>query len=65
MSADIETVQTVNPDRWEELGDFVTALFEWGCEDPNDIADEVKRFLVSDDGLWRYRDLEQQPIGRA
>lgn len=44
------------PDRAAELGDFISALFEWGSDDPHDQADHIRKFLVGDLGLEAYRD---------
>lgn len=43
-------------DRVAELGDFISALQDWGCEDPHEMADAIRDFLHSTDGLREYLD---------
>ncbi len=48
--------ELVRPERLGELGDFITALFEWGTDDPHDQAEEIVQFLASPVGLESYRE---------
>jgi len=52
-----EDVAQVRKDRLAELGHFIAALFEWGAEDPREVADEVRKFLASPIGLEAYREV--------
>ena len=45
----------IHAERLAELGDFITALFEWGCKDPHDQAAHITRFLRSGAGLEAYQ----------
>ncbi len=42
-------------DRVAELGDFLDALMnEWNCRDPEMMAEEIRRFMASAEGLESY-----------
>lgn len=47
-------MKPVLTDRVAELGDFISALQEWGCEDPHAMADHIRDFLHSTEGLRTY-----------
>lgn len=49
-------MKPVLSDRVAELGDFISALQEWGCEDPQQMADHIRDFLHSQEGLHAYLD---------
>lgn len=53
-------MKPVLSDRVAELGDFIAALQEWGCEDPHAMADHIRDFLHSSEGLQAY--LERPPL---
>lgn len=51
-----------SPERLAELPDFMVALSEWGCEDPNEQAAAITDFLNSLVGMRDYLD---SPEARA
>jgi len=53
-----KTALTLTPmaERLAELPDFMVALSEWGCEDPNEQAKAITDFLNSLVGLKQYLD---------
>lgn len=51
-------------ERIAELPDFMAALSEWGCEDPNEQADSITAFLNSTVGLREYLEDQSKAGGR-
>lgn len=50
-------------ERVAELPEFMTALSEWGCEDPNEQAKSITEFLNSLVGLREYLSSSKQKDG--
>ena len=64
--AELEAALIMNPmvARIADLPDFMAALSEWGCEDPNEQADEIAKFLNSTVGLREYLEDQSKAGGR-
>lgn len=62
----LEAALIMNPmaERIADLPDFMAALSEWGCEDPNEQADEITKFLNSTAGLRQYLEDQSKAGGR-
>jgi hypothetical protein len=56
-------ILTPMAERVAELPEFMTALSEWGCEDPNEQAKSITEFLNSLVGLREYLSSSKQKDG--
>lgn len=64
--AELERTLLLTPmaDRVADLPDFMVALSEWGCVDPNEQADAITKFLNSTVGLREYLEDQSNAGGR-
>jgi hypothetical protein len=64
--AELQATLLLTPmaERVAELPDFMAALSEWGCVDPNEQADAITKFLNSSAGLREYLEDQSKAGGR-